>query len=277
MSHISKSHHPPQKGVGQSVLVTGGTKGMGKAIGLALGSTGATVFLTHRWGSVDEDELRAEFVAKGYAAPHIVESDASDTAATHALMQVIKTQTNRLDVVISNVAFSKAVQSLDDLTQRALERSLAYSAWPLVDLVQAAYATFGQFPRYVIGISSDGGEVCHPAYDLAGVSKAVLETLCRYLALRLKPAGTRVNAVRPGFLDTASSRATFGPATLSSIMEYSPGLLLDPAAVANVCVALCSGLMDAVTGQVIVVDEGWSLVSPITYLTGQEMPGGFPT
>lgn len=257
------------------VLVTGGTRGLGKAIGLAFAQTGATVFLTHRWGSVDEDALRAEFTAAGVVAPYIIESDVSDAEATQALMQTIKTQANGLDIVISNVAFSKTVQNLADLNRRGMERSLAYSAWPVVDLVQAAQAVFGRFPRYVIGISSDGGEVCHPAYDLAGVSKAVLETLCRYLALRLKTEGTRVNALRPGFLDTASARNTFGEAALAAIQAHSPALLLDPTAVANVCLALCSGLMDAVTGQVIVVDEGWSLVSPLAYITGEGLPGPF--
>lgn len=174
-----------------TVLITGGTRGLGKGQPDGLAQTGATVFLTYRWGSVDEDELRTEFMAAGVAAPHIVESDASDPEATQALMHLIKAQTNRLDVVISNVAFSKTVQHLADLNRRALERSLAYSAWPVVDLVQAAQAVFGRFPHYVIGISSDGGAVCHPAYDLAGVSKAVLETLCRYLAVRLKAEGTR--------------------------------------------------------------------------------------
>ena len=50
------------------------------------------------------------------------------------------------------------------------------------------------------------------------------------------------------------------------------GLFIDPLGVARVCVALCSGLFDAVTGQVIVVDEGWSLVSPMAFLTGRGLP-----
>lgn len=261
----------------RTVLVTGGTRGLGKAIGLAFAKTGATVFLTHRWGSADEEELRAEFQAADATAPQILESDVSDEAAIKALLQTIKTQTGQLDVVISNVAFAKMTPTLADLNRRAMERSLGYSAWPLVELVQAAYAVLGRFPRYVIAISSDGATVCHPAYDLAGVSKAVLQTFCRYLALRLKEHGTRVNALRPGFLDTASARSTFGAAALDAIHARNPALLLDPTTVANVCLALCSGWMDGVTGQEIVVDEGWSLVSPLSYLTGEELPGGFPS
>ena len=181
-------------------------------------------------------------------------------------MQTIEAEAGALDIVISNVAFAKTVQEVRDLRRRALERSLAYSAWPIVDLVQAAHETFARYPRYVIGVSSDGGQICHPAYELAGVSKSALETLCRYLALRLKPHGTRVNALRPGFLDTASARATFGDALFEQIRSRHPNMLLDPQAVAKSCVALCSGYMDAITGQVIAVDEGWGLVSPLELL-----------
>lgn len=72
-----------------------------------------------------------------------------------------------------------------------------------------------------------------------------------------------------------TTRAEF-PA-LDAIQTRHPALLLDPTAVANVCLALCSGWMDGVTGQAIVVDEGWSLVSPLSYLTGEELPGDFPS
>jgi NAD(P)-dependent dehydrogenase (short-subunit alcohol dehydrogenase family) len=250
-------------------LITGGTKGLGKAIGMEFSRSGATVFLTHRWASVDANDLIAEFTTQGLAAPHILECDVSDRAAIDHCLGTIKEIAGRLDILISNVALAKATRSLDDLKRRALEWSLSYSAWPLVEHIQATHQVFAAYPKYVIGVSSDGGEICHPGYDLAGASKAVLETLCRYLAIHLRPFGTRVNAIRPGLLDTESLRATFGEEVVAAIRQQNPDQLLDPAGVAQVCVALCSGLMDSVTGQVIVVDEGWSLVSPITYATQQ--------
>jgi NAD(P)-dependent dehydrogenase (short-subunit alcohol dehydrogenase family) len=261
---------------GKSVLITGGTRGLGKAIGLEFGLAGATVFLTHRWGSADEAALVAEFTTQGLAAPYIIESDVADEDAIYSLMKTIQHTCGRLDMLVSNVAFSKVIHDLTDLKQNALMLSLGYSAWPLVELIQATHEVLGAYPRYVVAISSDGSEVCHDGYDLAGASKAVLETLCRYLALRLKRYGVRVNALRPGFLDTASSRATFGDERIEAAKEKVEGLFLDPNHVATSCVALCCGLLDAVTGQVLVVDEGWSLVSPISFLTGQGLPGQFP-
>ena len=261
---------------GRTVLVTGGTRGLGKAIGMEFARAGATVLLTHRWGSASEAEIAAEFAAAGVAAPQVVECDVSDRKAVLELMATIKRHTGRLDVVVSNVAFAKIVKEVSDLKKSALDLSLGYSAWPLVDHVQAAREVLGRYPRYVIAISSDGPDVCHPGYDLAGASKAVLETLCRYLAVRLRPEGVRVNAVRPGLLDTASSRATAGDAAIDAVKERAPSAVQDPRGVARACVALCSGLMDSVTGQVLVVDEGWSLVDPLALVTGAALPGSFP-
>jgi len=261
---------------GSTALVTGGTRGLGKAIGMEMARAGAAVFLTHRWGSASEAEIAAEFAAVGVAAPQITECDVSDRKAVVELMGTIKQRTGRLDVVVSNVAFAKIVKDVSDLKKSALDLSLAYSAWPLVDHVQAAREILGRYPRYVIAVSSDGPDVCHPGYDLAGAAKAVLETLSRYLALRLRPEGVRVNVVRPGLLDTASSRATAGDAAIDAVKERAPSAVQDPRGVARACVALCSGLLDSVTGQVLVVDEGWSLMDPLAFLTGAPLPGPFP-
>jgi NAD(P)-dependent dehydrogenase (short-subunit alcohol dehydrogenase family) len=261
---------------GRAVIVTGGTRGLGKALGMEFGRAGATVFLTHRWGSANEDELRAEFEREGLAVPHVIESDASDPEAARALMQEVARHPSRLLAVVSNVAFAGIVHDLGDLTRTSLELSLRYSTWPVLEYLHAAKESLGYHPRYVVAISTDGAETCHPGYDMVGVAKAALETLCRYLALRLRSEGVRVNAVRSGPLDTASSRATFGDAVLDADVVKREGLLLDPHTVARACVGLCSGLMDGITGQVITVDEGMSLISPVVYMTQRGWPGRLP-
>jgi NAD(P)-dependent dehydrogenase (short-subunit alcohol dehydrogenase family) len=246
---------------GATVVVTGGTRGLGRAIGLEFARAGAHVVLTHRWGSVPDEEVLAAFQAASLGPPDVVESDVSDPVANRALMRSLRGR--KLHAIVSNVAFAKIVRELGELKRSAFDLSMAYSAWPVVDLVQAAREEMGAYPRYVLGISSDGGEVCHDGYDLAGAAKAVLETLCRYLAVRLRGEGVRVNAVRPGLLDTQSARAVLGDEAMDRLRAESPSPVLDPAGVARACVALCSGQMDAVTGQVLVVDEGWSLLDPL--------------
>jgi NAD(P)-dependent dehydrogenase (short-subunit alcohol dehydrogenase family) len=255
-------------------LVTGGTRGLGLAIGRELARAGWRVVLTHKWGGADDEQIAAEFRARELFPPLVVASDAGDPEAVRELMEEIRARRGRLDAIVSNVAFAKIARDLDDLRRSAFELSLRYSAWPVVDLVQAAIEVLGGYPRYVVGVSSFGVETCPDGYDLAGAGKAVMETLCRYLALRLKPHGVRVNVIKPGFLDTESSRATFGDAVIDRLHEA--GMVLDPEGAARACVALCSGLLDAVTGQVLVVDEGWSVVNPMAYLTGRGLLQSFP-
>ena len=159
---------------GGAVVVTGGTRGLGKALGIEFARAGALVFATHRWGSVSETELADEFAREGLPAPRVVECDASDADATRELMTAVRETGRPLHTVVSNVAFAKVVNGLGDLRRNSLELSLGYSSWPIVELVQAAHEVLGHYPRYALGISSDGPDVCHPGYDLAGVAKAAL-------------------------------------------------------------------------------------------------------
>jgi NAD(P)-dependent dehydrogenase (short-subunit alcohol dehydrogenase family) len=251
---------------GDAVIVTGGTRGLGKALGMEFSRAGATVFLTHRWGSVDEAELRAEFESASLPVPNIVESDASDPQATRSLMRMVANHSGTLAAAISNVAFAQIVDDIGGLKRASLELSLRHSTWPVLDLVHAAREVLGHYPRYVLGISTLGADLCLPGYDMVGIAKAALESLCRYLALRLRDEGVTVNAIRCGPLDTAGSRATFGDAVFDSGVLQQTGLIMDPHDVARACVALCSGLMDSVTGQVIAVDEGISLKTPFAYI-----------
>lgn len=266
----------PTKIDGRAVLVTGGTRGLGKAIAMEFARAGAEVFVTHRWGSVDEDELAAEFTAADLTPPVVIEADASDPEATTALMKEIHSRNGELHAVISNVSFAKVVDDVSALKKSSLDLSMGYSAWPVVDLVQKANAEFGRYPRYVIAMSSDGVDICHEGYDLVGASKAAMEALCRYLAVRLKPHGTRVNIVRAGYVDTPSIRSTFGDELIGMVTERMGNVFVDPRRSGQACVALASGLLDGVTGQIIMVDEGVSLLVPASYLSGNHDHFTFP-
>ena len=240
----------------RSVIITGGTSGLGKALGLAFTKAGDNVFLTYSWGTADENALLEEYKQQGLPLPTLVCADTAETESTQELMQVIKDKKHeKADIIINNVSFAQVVHNIDELSRPALHLTLNYSAWPIVDYVQTAKKFFGQYPKYVIGISSDAAEICHPGYALSGCSKAVLETLIRYLSSFLSAQGTCVNGIRPGFMDTRSSRASLGDKLVDTInTSHIP--LLAPGAVANVAVALCSGLMDAVNGEIITVDGG---------------------
>ncbi|BCA96661.1 3-oxoacyl-ACP reductase [Legionella antarctica] len=253
--------------VNQKVLITGGTKGLGKAIAIAFSKVGAIVFVTHKWGSVDEKDLCKDFLDANVKPPYIIQSDVSSQEDNLQLMKIIKEKECDLDIVVSNVAFSQIIQDISNLKRKTLELSINYSAWPMVDLILGCKEVFDYYPKYVLAISSDGADVCHPGYEMAGVSKAVLETLCKYLALRLEKFGSKINALRPGMMVTDSSTQTFGEEVIKTLYHKRPELFVAPEELAKVCLALCSGLMDSVNGQIITVDNGSSVISPISYLT----------
>lgn len=241
---------------GKTVLITGGTRGIGLATGLVFGQQGARVVLTHKWGSADEDQIRQRFAEAKAAEPMILEADAGSTEDTQSLLETLKGRGQEVEVLISNVAFAQVVKNLDDYQKRSLLRSIEYSVWPFVDYLRQCQKIFGRYPRYVIGLSSQGPDRYTANYDFVAASKAVLETLCRYLAFRLASEEVRINVVRAALVRTESLIATMGAECIPFIEGIDPSMFVTVDEVAGTILALCSGMMDAVTGQVISVDHG---------------------
>jgi NAD(P)-dependent dehydrogenase (short-subunit alcohol dehydrogenase family) len=239
------------------VLISGGTMGIGLATGLAFGRHGARCTLTHKWGTADEDEVRRRFAEVGAPPPAIVQADVSSDEDTAALLHQMRRVHDRVDAFISNVSFALVVDGLADYAKRSLFKSIEYSAWPLFAYPQRVRDVFGAYPRYVVGLSSGGVDAFYEHYDFVAASKAVMETLCRYMSYRLFDDGVRVNVVRSRLVRTESLRATFGAEFERFAERFDmEGQFVPAEEVANVVLALCSGLLDGVNGQVIMVDRG---------------------
>jgi NAD(P)-dependent dehydrogenase (short-subunit alcohol dehydrogenase family) len=243
---------------GRSALITGGTKGIGRATALKFAEAGASVYVTYKWGSAEEDELATAFAAVGAPPPVQIQADASAEADTDTLLRHIAEKEERIDYFISNVGFALRTETLDDYKKRSLFKTLEYSTWPIVDYTRKIKATFGAYPRHVVGISSDGPDHFYRGYDFVAASKALLEFFGRYLSVHLQAEGSRVNVIRFGTVKTESFDAIFGEEFFEFLRNSGlpEELVLTPEQCGKAVLALCSGLLDAVNGQIVSVDNG---------------------
>ncbi len=240
-------------------LITGGTGGIGLAAGLELGAAGARSILTYRWGSTPEEEIRRLFQEKGAPDPMIIEADVSREEDTPAVMEKISEEHDGVDIFVSNVGFALKAETLDDYRKRSLYKSFDYSTWPMIDYVRQAKKCFGRYPQTVIGVSSNGPDNYYQGYDYVAASKALLEFFTRYLAVHLYDEGCRVNTIRFGTVRTPSFNAIFGDEYFDW-MKKNKGVgessILTPPDCGKVILAMCSGLMTAINGQIINADLG---------------------
>lgn len=241
----------------KAVVVTGGTKGIGLATGLAFAKRGAHAYLTHRWSSADEDEILALFQREGARRPMIVEADVSRDEETDALLEVVRRDHDKVEVFVSNVCVVQPAEGIASYKKRSLLRSLEYSAWPFVAYLQKMHGVFGSYPRYAVGLSSDGPDCYFSHYEFVAASKAVMETLCRYLVHHLRGEDIRLNVLRTRNVFTDAVEEVFGSDYREFVTKYAGEMyILHPEEIGDCVLALCSGLLDAVNGQIIQADKG---------------------
>ncbi|MFO0555829.1 MAG: SDR family oxidoreductase [Polyangiaceae bacterium] len=242
---------------GKAVLVTGGTAGIGLATGLAFGRRGAACTLTYRFGSADEDAVRAAFREAGAPEPDLVQADAARDEDTDLVLERMRSRHASIETLVVNVSNALVTNSLDDYDKRGLLKSIESGAWPMVEYTRRIRKVFGAYPRYIIGMSSTGPDHFAVGYDFVAASKSVMETLCRYMCYRLHGEDVRINVLRSRSVRTTAFAETFGKEFSEFAKRFTTDKhFLKPEEVGEVALALASGLMDGVNGQVVTVDRG---------------------
>jgi NAD(P)-dependent dehydrogenase (short-subunit alcohol dehydrogenase family) len=256
------------------ILITGGTKGIGKEIAIKFAEHGDQTVITYGWGSVEEEDIINEFKERNLPVPLLKQADVINNEDTLDLLTEIKNRFGRLDVFISNVAFSNLIKSIDDYNEASLLKSIEYSCWPMVEYTRQMKNIIGAYPKYVLGLSSHGPDRLHTHYDFAAATKAINEVLVKYLNYHFYDENVIFNILRTRPVITDSLLSTFGKDWSEFIAKYDiPGTHIELEEVARVAYMMCSGLMDGIRGQTITADRGFDFAEGLQrmYMDREEL------
>jgi len=246
---------------GKVALVTGGSRGIGRAITLALAAEGADVVINF-FRKRDTAENTAEEARQRGVTAHIIKANLAEPEKIDRMFAEIEQGFGRLDILVNNAASGVA--------RSAMELEIDEWDWTMNINARAALLCSQRAARLmknggnIVNISSLGSRMAMPVYTAVGVSKAALEALTRYLAFELASSGIRVNAVAAAAVETEALRLyTSDPSIPRPLVKTTPaGRMVQPEDVANVVAFLCSDAADMIRGQTIVLDGGFSLASP---------------
>lgn len=244
---------------GKTALVTGGSRGIGRACALELARRGANVainFLSSRDAATEVAKLACGDDRQSIA----VKADVSRSEDCHALVDAVANHFGGLDIVVSNAA-AGGFRGIGELSLPNFEAALRTNAAPVCWLAQAAckHLESDRGHGKMIAVSSHGSIRAVPNYASIGASKAALESLVRHLALEFGPQGINFNCVLPGIVATEAV-ATM-PGVKEVIQAAQDRMLIGDRAltvndVADVVGFLASPASDLIQGQTIIVDGG---------------------
>ena len=242
---------------GASVLVTGGARGIGKAIALRFASLGARrVAVGYMRGDRAAEETAAELTELGAEAVLVRGNVASSRIAEEVA------GLGSLDVLV-HAAATGVIRPAVETEDKHWDWTLSANARALLSLTRTAAPSMPAGSS-IVGISSLGSTRVMDDYALVGVSKAALEALVRYLAVELAPRGIRVNAVSAGVVETGALEHFPQKEAMLEMGARNPvGRLVAPEDVAAVVTFLCSPEAEMIRGQTLVIDGGWSLLASL--------------
>lgn len=244
---------------GKVALVTGSSRGIGKACALRLAEAGADVVINFVTAQAAANEVAEEIQQLGRRCL-LVRGDVSEREDVEEMIAAIEAEFGQLDILVHNAA-TGGFRPLMVATEKNFEAAMNTNVRSFVYLMQAAAHLLKSPERRgkVVVLSSHGTHMALPAYGLIGSSKAAVTSLARHFALELGDLGVNFNVVEAGLVDTDSTRRLPNSQEMFAGRKYKAMMgdrYLEATDVADATLFLCSPLSDLVQGQTLIVDGG---------------------
>ena len=246
---------------GKRALVTGSSRGIGRAIALSLADFKVDVAINYLRNRTRAEETAHEIEERGVRALVLKGNVAKPDHVEH-LFSSIGDSWGGLDIVVSNAA-SGVLRPARELTLHHFDWSMHINAAALLPITQQFLKMDSAREKALVAVSSLGALRAIPNYTAVGASKAALESMVRHLAAEFAPEGLRINAVSAGTVDTdALLHFPNREELLDSALKRTPaGRLVHPQDVANVVIFLCTQYASMIHGQTLIVDGGYSILA----------------
>jgi enoyl-[acyl-carrier protein] reductase III len=244
-----------------SVLILGGSRGIGRAIGVGLTGPGTHVFINYLGPEEEADEAKRLVEEQGGRVT-LIPGDISTPEGSAAVVATVAAETERIDVLVHCAVLTVSGPILDADPAR-FRQAVEVNAMSLLYIVQSALPLLGAGSS-VVYLSSRGARLALKDYASVGAPKAMAEAFIRYMAVELARLGARANVVSPTAQDTAAFRDIFpedAEERLAEAARRSPsGRAVGFEDIVDVVRFLASPAASMIQGQVIVLDGGSTLV-----------------
>lgn len=244
-------------------MVTGSSRGIGRGIALALANAGADVIVHYARKATMATDVVREIEAKGRRAI-AVKANFADKGKIDAMLDEVEHAFGSCDIFVANAA-TGGFRPMIETTDKHWDWAMDVNARSILHCVKrlAPHMERQRWGR-VVTLTSLGGVRTVPNYGAVGLSKSVVESLTRYLAVELAPKGIIVNALSPGLVETdaLSAMNLEVRSALERVGQRNPARrLVTPKDIGEAVAFLCSDAAAMIVGQTIYVDGGFSLLT----------------